>query len=115
MEKFDLPDTKDSKKRKLLINMSLALGIIRETILTPLRWLTWRLWGRRQATSRLKQLAGLDSKYTAKDLSLERSHFAGTGMIGRGPTITPEDAHLEHYNMKHEKLPPPDADDSGLN
>jgi hypothetical protein len=90
------------------------IRIVVDEILTTIRWLAWRLWGRRLAVNRMKKLAGLDGQLQPRDLALERLSYHRPDMA-RGPTITIKDAHLEHYTGEREKLPTPDYDDSGIN
>lgn len=76
-------------------------------------WLVWRLWGRRQAIARLRELSGIASKAYGKN-SIEP---AKRGSRSSYPAVHPlrlDDAHLEYY-ANNDRLPKPDTDDSGLN
>ena len=43
------------------------LGLLKEGVGGPLKWIAWRLWGRRRAIKRMQLLAGLTDERASED------------------------------------------------
>lgn len=73
------------------------LGLVKDKIGGPLKWIAWRLWGRRQAIKRMRELALGGGNYWAR------------------PTPEKEEdriaSHREHLDSLRVPLPTPDSHD----
>jgi hypothetical protein len=109
---FDELKPKDNLPRRLWAAMLIVFDIV---VTTPLRWLAWNLWGRRQAVARLRELAGLVPKVQGPNAIEPQGPGVRSNVYVAGSPLAVEDAHLEYYGVQREPLPKPDTDDAGLN